>query len=686
VLLAVGSRQLLTGGIPAVGGFVAFPTHPSTLVHQWLSGFRPVGLGSEMPAPTLLGALGALGYVFFGAMGLLRTVVIVGALPLGALGIWRLARPIGSRRARIVALLVYVCIPVGFNAMAVGRWTGLVMYGFTPWMVNQLAKGSRIAPFGPVGGEAGPGATDRPVVQRVLLLGLATALAALVTPVALVMMPAMAVTLVVGGLLAGERRGALRTLGVGLAGALTALVLHLPWTVDLVTGGWPALVGVSSPGGRTPTFGSILRFETGPFGSPPLGWLLLPAGLLVLLIGRQWRLAWAARCWALVLVGFGVAMVSASGSHPGWFPATEVILAPAAVGLALAAGLGMTAFEVDLPDYHFGWRQLASVLGALALVLGLLPALAAASSGRWALPLGDFDRPLRNLDAKQGDSQPFRVLWLGDASLLPAAGWRLDAPPVSDLGPSAVLAYATSENGTADVVGTPAGSDRGATEQVAEAVRIVAQGGSTRLGALLAPMGIRYVVVPLGNAPRPFDTGPTVEPTALLTVLDAQLDLSNLDVARGIAVYRNAAFGPVRAQLPAGTAYPTEGAGLADRTVPGLAGAPTALADQRGFQSFAGSLAQDSSVYLGSASTSRWHLRVDGTEAPRQEVLGWANAFAAPAGQEATLTYDTARWRLPALIGQAAFWVGLLLYLFRTRVRIEEARDLDELATEGELA
>ncbi|HEY5153278.1 MAG TPA: glycosyltransferase family 2 protein, partial [Acidimicrobiales bacterium] len=120
VLLAFGSRQLFTDGLPVVGQFAAFPSHPSALVHQWLSGYRSVGLGSEAAAPTLQGVLAGLGYLFLGAMGLLRTVVILGALPLGAVGMWRLARPIGSRRARIVALVVYACIPVGFNAIAEG--------------------------------------------------------------------------------------------------------------------------------------------------------------------------------------------------------------------------------------------------------------------------------------------------------------------------------------------------------------------------------------------------------------------------------------------------------------------------------------------------------------------------------------------------------------------------------------
>ena len=262
--LALGSRQLFTDGVPVVGQFAAFPDHPSTLAHQFLSGFRDVGLGSESAIPTLQGVLAVLGYLFLGAMGLLRTVLILGALPLGAMGMWRLARPIGSRRARIVALVVYACIPVGFNAIAQGRWTGLVVYGFAPWMLNQLAKGSRLAPFGPVGDPAGPGATDRPAVQRVLLLGIVTATAMLVTPAAVVLVPVMAVVLVIGGLIVGETRGAGRLLGVGFAGAAVAMALQLPWSISLVTGGWPALVGVTSMGGRQLTTGAIMRFETGP--------------------------------------------------------------------------------------------------------------------------------------------------------------------------------------------------------------------------------------------------------------------------------------------------------------------------------------------------------------------------------------------------------------------------------------
>ena len=545
-VLALGSRDLFTNGVPTIGQFATFPGHPSQLVQQWVSGFRSTGLGSDTPAPTLLGVLGGLGYLFFGAMGLLRTVLIVGALPLGALGIWRLARPLGSRRARITALVVYVCLPLGINALARGRWDGLVLYGFMPWILNQLARASGLAPFGDDRGDAGPGVVDRPVTQRVLMLGLVTALAALVAPIAVVVMVATALALVVGGLLVGEVRGALRLLGVAVAGAIVAVVLQLPWSLSATSVGWRGVAGLATTGAEPLSLGAVLRFATGPFGSTPLGWVFLPAGLLVLLIGKDWRLRWAARAWAVVIGSMATAFV-AQGVAPGWFPTPEVLLAPAAVALSLSVALGMVSFEVDLPDYHFGLRQIASLAAGVALVLGIFPVLGASFSGDWGLPASDFSSTLANLGAKDAQRGPYRLLWLGEAEVVPGAPWRLIAPNIGQLGRAGALAYTTADDGTGDVTDLLPGPDSGATAKLAQTLRIAASGGTTRLGALLAPMGIRYIVVPLANAPQPYNTGPTSQPTELLSMLDDQLDLADVPVTGGVAVFRNSAWGPTRA-------------------------------------------------------------------------------------------------------------------------------------------
>ena len=636
-----------------------------------------------------MASVGGLGYLFGGAMGLLRTVLIVGALPLGALGIWRLARPLGSRRARITALVVYACLPVGLNAIARGRWDGLVLYALVPWMANQLVKGSPLAPFGPVGGDVGPGVSDRPVWQRVLLLGRGDR-------------PGRHGRALRGGGRAGHgpvlraRRAVGRARPAApcacwawpLGGAVVAAALQLPWSLTVATSGWRSFVGLSSTGGQALSLGAILRFDTGPFGSAPLGWVFLPAGLLVLVIGRSWRLRWAVRCWVVVAASMAAVFV-AQGAPAGWFPAPEVLLAPGAMALALATALGMTAFEVDLPDYHFGWRQIASVLAGAALVLGVFPSLGATLTGQWGLPTSDFASTLSNLSDKDGGNGPYRVLWLGEADLVPGAPWRLVAPGIDHLGPGAVLSYATSTGGTADVSDLQPGPDTGATAQLSQTLRIAGAGDTARLGALLAPMGVRYVVVPLADAPKPFNTGPTSQPSAVLSMLNAQLDLADVDVIEGVAVFRNASWGPTRAQLPAGTTLARPDASLASRAVPGLKGAPTALPQAKAYQSFAGTVGRAQTVYLSEAASANWRLQVAGHPLRRTTALGWANAFAVPAAPtatSATLAYDTSPVRWLWLGGQLLLWLLVLGYLFRNRVRAQSDRDRAVMAAEGELA
>ena len=63
--------------------------------------------------------IGGLGVLMAGTMGLLRTILTVGMIPLGAVLAYRLPRPTGSRWAQIVCLLVYVTVPLPYNALDV---------------------------------------------------------------------------------------------------------------------------------------------------------------------------------------------------------------------------------------------------------------------------------------------------------------------------------------------------------------------------------------------------------------------------------------------------------------------------------------------------------------------------------------------------------------------------------------
>jgi GT2 family glycosyltransferase len=668
-VVAIGSRDLIFGRISAVGDFPFFGGSSFDLVEQWLSGYNATGLGSVDPNPTLLGLVGALGTLAFNSLGLVRKVLILGMLPLGAAGIWRLGKPVGSRRSRIVALVVYAAVPLPYNALASGQWSALALYGLTPWIVSHLAKASGLAPFGSIGGDPGPGIRSRPLVQRVVAVGVLTALAAMIAPVALLVVPAVALAVVVGGLLAGQLAGAWRVLVVGVGGTLLGFVLQLPWSTTLLTDEWSALAGASWSGGERLDLGALVRFHTGPLGAGVLGYLFLVAAALSLVIGRQWRLGWAVRAWTLAVASFGVVWAQTQGWLPDT-PAPSVLLVPAAVGLALAAAMGMAAFEVDLPDYRFGWRQILSLLAAGALVLAVTPTLGAAIDGRWELPRGDYDRTLSFLD-REGDEEPLRVVWLGDAATLPLGGWELGTAG-DELGPGTELAFGTSENGMPGLSDRWVGAPSPATDQLSSALRSAVEGGTSRLGSLLAPMGVRYLVVVAGPAPEPF-ADPTSDPSAVEAVLDAQLDLVPV-TASGVTLYRNNAWGPVRAELPATTAVPT-GDDVTGGAWPAVEGAPVAFPDEAAHQEFTGSVGP-SVIHLGAASSDRWVLDLPSGRAERSESLGWANAFAVDESGDATLRFDTPSSRRFLLAGQAVLWLAAIAYLLRVRVVRDERRTL----------
>jgi len=670
--LLAGGRELVLHGVPAVGDFVRF-LPPGQMIERWLSGYQSVGLGSTAPAPTGLGALGALGYLFFGAVGLLRGVLILGLWPLGVLGMWRLTQPVTSQRSRLLTSVVYLIVPIAANAMAQGQWGTLVLYALLPWVVAQLASATGLAPFGTLGNQAGPGVRTRPLIHRILAVGLFVALGATIDPSVIVVVAGVSIAFAVGGWVAGQFVGGGRILFVGIGGSAVALVLHLPWSLGFLNG-WDSLVGVSSNGGFALGIADVLRFGTGPFGTGILGWLLLITALLPLFIGRQWRLSWAVRGWVLALFGFGLAWGVGQGWLTEFLPAPSMLLVPAALGIALAAGLGMAAFEIDLPDYHFGWRQIVSLLAAVSFIVALGPALMSSLSGRWDMPRGDFNRSLSFLGDGTTDGT-YRVLWLGDASALPLQGWSLDAPGVDDLGPARTLAFATTISGTPSIAEQWAGSDSGATSNLARALQTASEGGTARLGALLSPMAVRYVVVPVAPAPDPYARSRASVPTDLLSVLDAQLDLASITVNPGVRVYRNSAWAPGVALLPSDTQLPDGGPSLSDRTDIALQGATAVLADSTGFTDYKGELPNAGEVYVASAGDG-WKLNVDGQSLQRTSAFGWSSTFSANDGGVATLSFDTPVSRWIFLLGQAVLWLIVVVYLLRVRVREDERTDL----------
>ncbi|MDP8991707.1 MAG: hypothetical protein M3N31_01410, partial [Actinomycetota bacterium] len=651
LVLLAGSRELLSGGVPAVNELVPFPDSATALLGRFLSSWRDVGLGAEGPAPPAFALLGLGTLVLGGNAGLLQTALVVAALPLGAVGAYRLARPLGSQRACLAALVVYGSVPLAYNAMARGRLSGLVAYAAAPWVLSRLLRVAGIEPFGDD--------QPRPTLARdVLALGLLLAVGAALAPSVVLMAVLAAAGLVVGGALGGGAGEARRALAVALASVGVAAVLLLPWTLTFLRSGaqLSALTGdLGAPAGGF-AWGSLLRFQTGPLGDAPIGWVFVVAAALPLLVGRDWRLAWAARFWGLALACWAAGWLGGRGWFPLPLPPVEAILAPAALALALAVALGTVAFEADVPGYRFGWRQLLSGTALVATLLGVLPVLSTAAGGRWGMPDQDFYELLSYMPEQRAQGS-FRVLWLGDPQALPLGSWRLEEG----------LSYATSRDGPPDATAAWPGASPGQAHLLADAVTVARRRGTTRLGRLLAPMAVRYVVAPSRAAPADTESPPLPVPPDVAAALDAQVDLKQLKSDSALLVYENAAWAPGRARLGPEAAEASRGEGLASMAQVDLAGSPFVLPRQRSRGRYEGRLREGDVVMLSEAGTRRWELRVAGRTAPRRPAFGWANAFTAPATGGATLRHRSSPWRYPAVAFEVVLWLALVQRLASRR-------------------
>ena len=669
VLLVVSSRELLFQDIPAIGELARFPDSPGSLLDAWWSGWSREGLGGAAGQPTAYALLGLLGYAVLGAMDLLRTLLIVGMVPLGAAGAWRLARPIGSARASVAAFAVYLAIPVPYNALARGSWSGLLAYAAAPWVLLVLGRASGVAPFGPVrldtddpDDSGTPGATAPAPRRRlgglVLGLGLLLALVAAVVPSFVVMAAVMGGAVALGSVFCFRLAGVVRILAVTVGAVVVAVAMHLPWSLELITAPswWEAVAGVGSTNGGPLTLGRVIRFESGPWGAPPLGWAFLLAGALPVVIGRSWRLEWAVRAWFVALAGWGLLWAGQAGHLPFGLPPAEVVLAPAAAALALTAALGIASFDTDLRAYKFGWRQLLSVVAALGVVLGAVPLAAGLIDGRWRMPARGFAASLDPLVSTEGRPAA-RVLWIGDPELLPASGWRYDDD----------MAYAATDRGVPTVLDRLPGAPPGATPLLADSLRLAEDGRTDRLGHLLAPMGVRYVVVISRLAPSSTTiTGQRTPPRSLTAMLAQQLDLEEIPVADGLLVYRNTAAPSARSVLPAREGDRTE---FTDAVADELAGAEPALTEDSGAVGAVGEVPAAGDVLVSQTADDDWQLRIDGVPVARRTDYGWTNLFTTSRAGSATLTYQTPVLHRLASVGQVALWVAVLVVRRRLRRR-----------------
>ena len=643
LLLLVGSRELVTEGVADVGEFLHWGGWHE-LVRTITSPWRFAGLGADVPAPAAFAALTAWVTVFLGDVDVARTVLVVGALPMGAWGAGRLARPLAPSFApALAAAVAYGVNPIARNAIATGRLGPLVCFAIAPHLlVAMLRVGATVS-------TPRPGGLLR--LRPYVVLAATTALAGAFWPPALLFAPVVALAFTLAAPLVGGWHLTARAGRAAAVAFVGGFVLLVPGVLGLVGADRGALGLV--PAAPLP-LGDLVRFHTGPAGA---GWAslgVLVAAALPLLVATGVRLAWAGRAIALVVLSFALAWLPTRLDADIAVPAVEGTLVPAALGIALLVGLGVAAFVEDLRRFHFGWRQLASVAAALGLLASVAGLAADAFDGRWGLPTRSWDQALGWTEQDVSDDGAFRVLWLGDVEVLPA-----------DARATGAIGWSLTQNGGGDVrdLWGPGSSD--ATETLEQSITLATTGRTAHLGRLLAPAGVRFVAVVERAAP---DAALHVEaPPGTTRGLVEQVDLALVQAERGIRLYENVAWAPVRAVVEPSVQFPDDSDPIAVALRTDLAAA-SAVSGSLGGSDPAG----PGTLLFAESEHDGWRAEVDGERVERVRAVPGTNAFALTERGSVALHFSGGAWRT-LLVLQLLAWLSVAVVLGTTRRRRRSA-------------
>ncbi|MGA0879179.1 MAG: hypothetical protein ACO3SP_08685 [Ilumatobacteraceae bacterium] len=653
LLFVLGGRAIIGGGLHAVGEFLPMPGSRRDLIVSYLSGWWDADLGGTAAHPTAQAIIAVLGVVFLGKFGLLQTLLTVGLIPLGWWGMTRLCSVIHEERARLAGLLTYAAIPLPYAAVASGRHQALVAYAVLPWALHLIRS------FGGIGG---PVRSDvrRDVVrhsspeQRLVQVGrlsVIMALAVAFAPSVAVMVLFCALLWLLASAVAG---GSVRAAALGVAATATALavalVLNLPWTSRFFSGDiWHLVAGVPQRESSELGWWGILRFGVGPSVLGGLILVLYIPLLIVPLIARHSRFLWAARAAILVLGGLTVTALKDSGRLPFPLPDAGVLLVPVACGVALGVALTVMSLGIDVRGGRFGWRQPAALLSLAVITVGLVPAAAVAIDGRWGQPSTSLHAQLTELlGGRSGGDH--RTLVLGDA--------RMTLSGAHAYGDG--LAFSLLSNSEATLLDrwTPRPED--VDRYVRPLLHAIADHTTLRVGRLMAPLGVRYIVVPLVDRVRSTSASPLPEPTGLLDSLGEQLDLQKVYSPPSMAIFENTQWIPQAAILSPSAVASSSAGGETALVSAELSGSLPLLEGTGAARQPVSDIPQGR-LHWGVPFDGRWTLSTDAGRVDAQPSFGSVMSFDVGAATRGKLEYSTSFLRYLWVVVQGGLWLAVLL-------------------------
>lgn len=620
--LAAG-RSLIGGITPVLGGLALPGDSAVEMLGTYLAPFRAVDVGTSAAASSGLAATGLAGIIFGNSAALIQKLFLLFGLPLAAFACARSLRPtIQSPGVRAFAAAVYAFGPLWWNALATGDLNALALAVMLPMIVRRLAHLAGLGAY----------ATDEPQSRIKLSLALILALSTAIAPATIIAVLIVMAGWLVAALLVGNARPVLSACWGLFQAAVGAFVLLLPWSLTFLTPSGASSVVSAVVIDRT--FLDVVRFDTAHFGGTPLAYGLIIGAILPLFVVRGPRFGWATRWWTVLVISFFVAWLVGIGVLPP-LADVEILLAPAALGIAMLIGWGIEAIRLDLPEHKLGWRQPLTIVLIVFSGVGMLSPFTALPGGRFGQPEVDWRASLSWQGDEAAEAGEFRNLFLGRN--IPGGSRHVESG----------VRFGVAPPGGPQVDGLwlpPASAGVSALDEVA---RAIAAGEAPSAGALLAPFGVRYVVVPAGSG-------------GVADSVRAALDLSEVQEDANGIVFENDSWRPVVATLDAEVAKKQlDLADAASEPLPGV----SAVWDQDGRAEWNGQAGGN--VYGALPDDTRFKLETSDADREPTTAYGWAIQYPDTAEGKATLVFKAGPRRPLEVAFQVVLWVLALIGMAR---------------------
>lgn len=613
VTLWLGLRELRSTSVLTGGALAPFPVGAAGFLGEFLAPVRTTLLGgADAPSPALA-FLGTLSWLTFGSGPVAQRLLLALLLPAAGVTAYRALRrqEVGPSQA-VLGAASYVASGALLWAFSDGRLPLLVLAVVLPIAWERLET------------MAVASETD---TRTAVGLGMSIAFALMFLPGSLL---ALAVLFVLHVLLRRRDAAAFRAVGLALIAALALafpVVIGAIWAPSSTLG---SIVGTTQPG-------QLLRLAAGV--GPGTGWsayfLPVVAVLGSALVGPELRER-SSRALGTALVAVVLAWASAVRFLPSPIANAPVYLVVAAFATSAVVAYALTSIVGNVASRGFGGRQILAGLVTLVLFLGLAAQALQFAVGDWGI--GRDRRPAAwpLISSESGD---FRILWLGtpDARPFPAPGG--DPQGVIAAGEASVRYALTGRDG-ALALDFGRGAHGPGYDYLEAAIAELLAGRTQHVGALFAPLGIRFVVAAEGDLPG-----------EVVRRMGAQSDL-DLVPAGGLEIFRNARALPV-ASIVRGPAFALAvgEAGMQD-----IAALPPLVRREirRSGVGWEGESA-GGTAFLSVQDDGGWNDReVDGDTA-----FGWAVSFEAPAGRFVA-RHGVEPLRVGELALLALFWLAAL--------------------------